>query len=126
MVKEIARVPIIGNGHCFTLSDAQLWKEHTGVNGIMAARGLLQNPALFAGYSQTPPELVKDWIAIAFELGLSPIKIHQHLMFMLYSVHSPSEKQEFNSLKSSPAILEYFQSFGYNFGNFSRLHLFPV
>jgi len=47
--------------------------------------------------------------------ALSPIKIHQHLMFMLYSVHTPSEKQEFNSLKSIPAILDYLSSRGYDF-----------
>lgn len=28
----------------------------------MAARGMLQNPAMFAGHDQTPLQCVKDWV----------------------------------------------------------------
>ena len=30
--------------------------------GVMVARGLLQNPAMFAGYDYTPLQCVKDWV----------------------------------------------------------------
>ena len=39
----------------------------------MAARGLLENPALFAGYASTPPECIADYLGIAVALG-TPFK----------------------------------------------------
>ena len=30
----------------------------------MVARGLLQNPAMFAGFKHTPVQCVKDWVRI--------------------------------------------------------------
>jgi tRNA-dihydrouridine synthase 4 len=117
MIKEIATVPIIANGNCFSLSDAKKWQELTGVDGIMSARGILQNPALFSGFPITPKKVVTDWLDISLSFGLSYIKIHQHLMFMLYSVHTPSEKQEFNNLKSIPAILDFLSQREYQFND---------
>jgi hypothetical protein len=32
--------------------------------GVMAARGILQNPAMFAGYDNTPLDCVKNWVYI--------------------------------------------------------------
>ncbi|TEY67458.1 hypothetical protein BOTCAL_0125g00220 [Botryotinia calthae] len=51
-------VPTLSNGDIFTLSDAFHHTSHTGVSGVMSARGLLENPALFAGYTSTPWECV--------------------------------------------------------------------
>ncbi|KAK8901523.1 hypothetical protein QC760_009961 [Botrytis cinerea] len=51
-------VPTLSNGDIFTLSDAFHHTSHTGVSGVMSARGLLENPALFAGYASTPWECV--------------------------------------------------------------------
>ena len=30
----------------------------------MAARGILANPAMYAGYEETPLECVKDWVSV--------------------------------------------------------------
>uniref|UniRef100_A0A6B2LBB6 tRNA-dihydrouridine synthase n=1 Tax=Arcella intermedia TaxID=1963864 RepID=A0A6B2LBB6_9EUKA len=114
-VKENVKVPVVANGNCFSLGDAREWKERTGVNGVMAARGLLQNPALFAGFDNTPPEVVSWWVSVALQYGMSFTKIHQHLMFMLYTTHSSAEKSEFNNLKSIPALLEYLKRRDYHF-----------
>ena len=29
----------------------------------MSARGMLQNPAMFAGYDETPLQCVRDWVS---------------------------------------------------------------
>jgi tRNA-dihydrouridine synthase 4 len=48
-VAGCARVPTISNGDVFSLEDVKKHVEITGVNGVMAARGILENPALFEG-----------------------------------------------------------------------------
>jgi hypothetical protein len=53
------RVPTVANGDAWTFDDVKMIREETGVQGVMAARGLLANPALFAGYDSTPKEAVE-------------------------------------------------------------------
>jgi len=51
------------------LSDSALYKSthsiHTGVNvvGVMSARGLLSNPAMFTGAETTTLQCVQDWVS---------------------------------------------------------------
>lgn len=47
--------------------------------GVMAARGLLQNPALYGGYSKTPIECVMDWLDICSQLGIPFFTVHQRM-----------------------------------------------
>ncbi|ORX68910.1 FMN-linked oxidoreductase [Linderina pennispora] len=61
MVKESVGVPVLANGGIFSVEDADEMYEKTGVDGVMSARGLLQNPALFAGYEHTPLEAVQKY-----------------------------------------------------------------
>ena len=49
LVAEHCSVPTLSNGDVFTLSDAIAHVERTGVDGVMSARGLLENPGLFRG-----------------------------------------------------------------------------
>ncbi|KAK9476003.1 dihydrouridine synthase-domain-containing protein [Lipomyces japonicus] len=49
-----ANVYVVANGDCFNESDVSMMHELTGCDGVMAARGLLTNPALFSGYQRTP------------------------------------------------------------------------
>ena len=55
-------VPTLSNGDAFTLADAKLHSEATGVDGVMSARGILQNPALFAGFDSCPWEAVETFL----------------------------------------------------------------
>lgn len=45
-VKQAVAIPVIGNGDIFTLDDAISMKDHTGVDGLMVARGVQGNPWL--------------------------------------------------------------------------------
>ena len=47
-------IPVVANGDVFTLEDARKTREFCGVHGVMSARGLQENPALFAGYDRIP------------------------------------------------------------------------
>ncbi|KAJ8100863.1 hypothetical protein POJ06DRAFT_249689 [Lipomyces tetrasporus] len=72
-------VYVVANGDCFLAADAKKIVQVTGADGVMAARGLLQNPALFAGYERTPWKAVELFWSYAMEYG-SPFKNTQYLI----------------------------------------------
>lgn len=49
-VKNAVRIPVLANGNIRHLDDANSCLEATGAEGVLSADGLLENPALFAGY----------------------------------------------------------------------------
>ena len=73
----------------------------------MVARGLLANPAMFAGYEETPLKCIWDWVDLALELGTPYMCFHQHLMYMMEKITSRQEKRVFNALSSTTAVLDY-------------------
>lgn len=109
----IKSVPVFGNGSVFQLSDATDWKERTGVDGVMSARGLLANPALFAGHEETPLECLQDFVDIALTVGgITTRCFHQHIAMMLFNAMSRFERNEFYALKSVPSILNWLHDRG--------------
>ena len=50
---QAVRVPVLANGDVRSLSDAAEVRAATGVDGVMCARGMLENPAMFAGKGTT-------------------------------------------------------------------------
>ena len=73
----------------------------------MAARGILENPAMFSGHACTPLSCVQDWVDLSLSHGLSHSIFHRHLIHMLERVHTRVEKRVFNTLPSTPAVLDY-------------------
>ncbi|XP_077496662.1 dihydrouridine synthase 4 [Amblyomma americanum] len=109
-VKDSLQIPVVANGDVTSLSKAEDICKETGVNGVMAARGMLDNPAMFSGFKHTPAECVEDWLQLSALLGCPLTQFHHHLMFMLDHVLSRSEKRIFNSLTSYSAIVDYLRA----------------
>ncbi|KAJ1834429.1 tRNA dihydrouridine synthase [Coemansia sp. RSA 2706] len=107
LVKESVSMPVLANGGIFTLDDANEMYDKTGVVGAMSARGLLMNPALFAGHAYTPLECVERYVNLALAYGTPMFIFHHHLMFMMESVMSNVERRTFNCLSSIPAVLDH-------------------
>ncbi len=48
-VKQLVKIPVIGNGDVKTVSDIAKMKEHTGCDGVMIGRAAIGNPWIFSG-----------------------------------------------------------------------------
>lgn len=107
-LKEVASVPVVANGDSFSLEDAHKNAEYTGVDGIMAARGILANPSIFAGYSKTPWSAVELFWSFATSYGL-PFRIHQHhLSEMLDKVLPRKYLKEMNEITNLVDLIDWF------------------
>lgn len=131
-VCESVNVPVIANGGVKTLEDAEILFETVQCRGVMAASGILTNPALFSGVNKTPYSCIKLWMnmksnhndKITFQC------YHHHLVFMLEKILTKQEKQIFNHLSSFECVDNFLkenilnidyceqQHFKYNIGQF--------
>ena len=71
LVKESVVVPVVANGDIRTLEDVERVVASMGVNGVMAARGILHNPAMFTGATVTLLPCVQDWVDISLRCGIT-------------------------------------------------------
>lgn len=74
---------MIANGDVYTVADAEEIVRNTGVDGVMAARGILENPALFAGLKQPDTEVVRRFLDYALRCGLRYELILHHVHEMV-------------------------------------------
>ncbi|CAH2275772.1 tRNA-dihydrouridine(20a 20b) synthase [NAD(P)+]-like [Pelobates cultripes] len=107
IIKESVSIPVVANGDIKNLKEVSQIHQITGADGVMAARGLLANPAMFAGYEETPLSCIQDWIDISLEHGTPFACFHHHLIYMLERITSKQEKRVFNVLSSTSAVLNY-------------------
>lgn len=108
VIKSV-EVPVIANGGIKTLDESDELYEAVQCAGVMAASGILTNPALFSGANRTPLSAVKLWMDLK---NRDPDRItfqvyHHHLVFMLEKVLTKQQKQIFNHLGSMQEVDEY-------------------
>lgn len=108
LVKETVKVPVVANGDCFSYKDALEIAEYTGVDGVMAVRGILANPALFADYDETPWAAVEIFWHLATSYGL-PFRVTQHhLSQMLDKIVPRRYLKEMNELANMVDLIDWF------------------
>ena len=112
-IKAAARVPIIHNGDIFGPADVSATLAATGADGVMSARGVLANPALFAGYATCPLACAVDYLKLALEYG-GHFAIHQHhVCYMLATWLSPPERVVLQHLTSLSGVVDFFRDRGW-------------
>lgn len=110
LVKETVNVPVVANGDCFSLKDAFEIAEYTGVDGVMAVRGILANPAIFAGFDKTPWSAVEIFWDLATSYGL-PFRITQHhLSQMMEKIIPRKYLKEMNETNNMIDMIDWFDS----------------
>ncbi|BGP19945.1 hypothetical protein JCM10213_006721 [Rhodosporidiobolus nylandii] len=106
-------IPVVANGDVFTKKDADEMRRRTGVQGVMSARGLLANPALFAGYSETPVEAIQAFVSHCTSFGLIFPLFHRHMSYMLESrFQNRRDRVLFNSLPSYAGVMDWLEEKG--------------
>lgn len=108
-IKQSVQVPVVANGDIKTLEDVKRIKDLTNIDGVMSARGLLENPSFYAGHDITPKECVESWLRIAMDTGTPFPCFHHHLSYMLERLLPRAERKYFNGLNSTPAVLDYLE-----------------
>lgn len=76
-VKNAVKIPVLSNGNIRHMDDVQNCLEETGVDGVLSAESLLENPALFAGFRTA------EWITGDEESKLDE-KLDQTDLFVEY------------------------------------------
>lgn len=106
-VQDSLKIPLVANGGVKTLADAEDLYKVVGCGGVMAASGLLTNPALFSGANRTPLSCVKLWMHMKDDERITFQCYHHHLVFMLDKVLNKTQKQVFNSLSTFESVDNY-------------------
>lgn len=97
LIKDAINIPMVANGDICSLADVRRVHEATGCDGVMAARGMLANPAMFdvEEHACTPLSVVREWVDTALGLGTPFPLFHHHLIFMLEGLFSRSGEWRF-------------------------------
>lgn len=116
-VKSALRIPVVANGNIRWLEDVDECIQYTGVDGVMSAESLLENPALFAGYRMKPlgdspigdesnagkytldePTLVLEYLELCekYPVPARMIRAHVHRMLGPWFRRYPELRDELN------------------------------
>ena len=63
-IKSLAKIPIFSNGGIYKYQDVVDCLEYTGVDGVMSAEALLENPALFSGEVHDLDNLAMEYLEL--------------------------------------------------------------
>ena len=108
---DAVSIPLVANGDVFTRDDAIRVARDTHTEGVMAARGMLQNPAMFSAdpqhHSATTPAVLRDWLHLS-AAHATPFRIfHAHTMYMLQRATSTPHRSVFARLTTYAATVDY-------------------
>ncbi len=117
LAKQSVKIPVIANGGIFTKQDAIEMIENTGADGIMLARGVLENPLLIkeltgidTGYSLKDIILKQiDMTKAIYGDNRSAVILRKQMAYYLKGVENSKKlKQEVFTITSAEKMKELF------------------
>mgnify|MGYP003933264305 CR=1 FL=1 len=84
-IKQMVKIPVFANGGIYTFEDVQRCIEYTGVDGVMSAESLLENPALFSGKIYNLDDLALEYLELVKKYPVEPSYVRPHLFKILYT-----------------------------------------
>ncbi len=113
--KSKVKIPVIANGGIFSKEDADLMMERTGADGVMIARGAIENPLIFCEIlNEKPPFTLKECIIKHLNLLVSrygsersAVIFRKQMSFYLKGVYDSKKfKERVFSSKNSQEVLK--------------------
>ncbi|EGR26961.1 t-diRNAhydrouridine synthase, putative [Ichthyophthirius multifiliis] len=83
-IKDTLTIPVFANGGIYTFQDVQRCMEYTGVDGVMSAEALLENPALFSGKIYDFDDLAVEYLDFAEKYDAPFYFVKSHLFKILH------------------------------------------
>ncbi|XP_011267270.1 tRNA-dihydrouridine(20a/20b) synthase [NAD(P)+]-like [Camponotus floridanus] len=111
LLRDHIQLPLVANGDVKNLEDAEFLFKESRCEGVMSARGILNNPALFSGHSTTPLVCIQDWLNITSTIPTEFQCFHHHLVFMLEKILPKKERIFFNNLQNKSSVLEFLENY---------------
>ncbi|EEB06015.1 tRNA dihydrouridine synthase Dus4 [Schizosaccharomyces japonicus yFS275] len=105
-VRPCVSIPVVANGDVNDLDTGLKIAEYTNTDGVMSARGLMENPALFAGYTSTPWGCVEKFVAYATGYSLNFQLFEHHLMTMMGKMTTKRERMQVPS-ESYASVIDW-------------------
>lgn len=113
--KSSVKIPVIANGGIFTADDADVMIERTGADGVMLARGALENPLLISEITGTRIDCtVKDIMLKQISMcrerygeERSAVLLRKQMAFYLKGIKGSKKlKEKIFSVKSATELIE--------------------
>lgn len=110
-LRSCVKLPLVANGDVKSLEEAEKLHALTKCEGIMVARGILTNPALFAGFPVTPVDCIAQWVALGLQFEPNFQVFHHHLNFMLEKIIRKGDRIVFNNLKTTSQVITFLEEY---------------
>jgi len=115
-IKQISRVPIIGNGDVESLSDAVLLIQQTGCDAVMIGRGAIGNPWVFSGRDRSDVSQLELFNVIETHLRsmcdlylprIGTMMFRKHMAkYLINYLSTPEIRHDLFSLEDPDTLLE--------------------
>lgn len=111
LVRACVQLPLVANGDVKDLESAERLYNESNCEGVMSARGILSNPALFSGCTSTPLSCIQDWLDITSNIPTPFLCFHHHLVFMLEKLLNKKSRLFFNNLQQKEDVLKFLDDY---------------